>query len=42
MNMEGECILRYEAVQEETAKTAAEEQLRMTGVLVAEEVEERA
>ena len=29
--MEGGCILRYEAVQEETAKTAVEEQLRMTG-----------
>ena len=29
--MEGGCILRYEAVHEETAKTAAEEQLRMMG-----------
>ena len=29
--MEGGCILRYEAVHEETAKAAAEEQLRMTG-----------
>ena len=29
--MEGGCILWYEAVQKETAKTAAEEQMRMTG-----------
>ena len=29
--MEGGCIPRYEAVHEETAKAAAEEQLRMTG-----------
>ena len=27
--MEGGCILRYEAVHEETAKAAAEEQLRI-------------
>ena len=29
--MEGGGILRYEAVQKETAKTAAGEQMRMTG-----------
>ena len=29
--MDGGCILRYEAMREETAKTAAEEQLCMTG-----------
>ena len=29
--VEGGCTLRYEAVHEEMAKTAAEEQMRMTG-----------